>query len=330
MPATTRKVTQGVLILLLLLTVVALVNDVLHTKTISFIIADLIAAPLLLVLIWLTRRGWNYAGLVITAFITAAIVMTLDEKQLLKGADLIILVPPALAMLLTSPRWIIISASAIFVSLIVQGGWQSTFLDPFYIMIYSLIIGCFVGVWMITNSAFKNAVCAQVDAEQAAQALQLANENLEQRVTERTAEVQSNLVAIQTQAAEQARLLQENDQQRRTIRELSVPVIPVSDTTMVMPLVGELDTERLDYIHSHALETLERSKAHTLVIDITAVPMVDSQVAQGLMRIAQAARLLGSKVVLVGIRPEVAQTIVGLGLNVSSLTTYSNLQSALK
>lgn len=330
MPTTSRKVTQGVLILILALTVVSLLNDVFNTKIISFIISDLVAIPLFLVLIWLTRRGWNHAGLVIIAFITAAIVTSLDGNQLLEGADLIILVPPALAMVLTRPRWIIVSASAVIMSLIAQGGWQSPFLDPFYIVIYCLIIGCFVSVWMITNSAFKNAVRAQVEAEQAAQALQFANENLEQRVIERTAEVQSNLVAIQTQAAEQARLLQENEQQRRTIRELSVPVIPVSDTTMVMPLVGELDTERLDYIHSHALETLERSKAHTLVIDITAVPMVDSQVAQGLMRIAQAARLLGSKVVLVGIRPEVAQTIVGLGLNVSSLTTYSNLQSALR
>lgn len=330
MPTTSRKVTQGVLILILALTVVSLLNDVFNTKIISFIISDLVAIPLFLVLIWLTRRGWNHAGLVIIAFITAAIVTSLDGNQLLEGADLIILVPPALAMVLTRPRWIIVSASAVIMSLIAQGGWQSPFLDPFYIVIYCLIIGCFVSVWMITNSAFKNAVRAQVEAEQAAQALQFANENLEQRVIERTAEVQSNLVAIQTQAAEQARLLQENEQQRRTIRELSVPIIPVSDTTMVMPLVGELDTERLDYIHSHALETLERSKAHTLVIDITAVPMVDSQVAQGLMRIAQAARLLGSKVVLVGIRPEVAQTIVGLGLNVSSLTTYSNLQSALR
>jgi rsbT co-antagonist protein RsbR len=106
-------------------------------------------------------------------------------------------------------------------------------------------------------------------------------------------------------------------------------VIPISATTLVMPLVGALDSTRLRQLQEQSLHALERTSAHTLVIDITGVPVVDTQVAQGLLMTVRAARLLGAHVVLVGIRPEVAQAIVGLGLDLSDVSTFSNLQSAL-
>ena len=96
-----------------------------------------------------------------------------------------------------------------------------------------------------------------------------------------------------------------------------------------MPLVGELDSARLNLVQEQALKALNRSSARYLVLDITGVPIVDSQVAQGLLGVEQAARLLGAKVVLVGIRPEVAQTIVGLGLDLQGIRTSSDLQTAL-
>jgi rsbT co-antagonist protein RsbR len=74
---------------------------------------------------------------------------------------------------------------------------------------------------------------------------------------------------------------------------------------------------------------LEHKSARYLVRDITGVPLVDSQVAQGLLSVVQAARLLGAQVLLVGIRPEVAQAIVGLGLDLRDIYTTSDLQSAL-
>jgi anti-anti-sigma regulatory factor len=74
-----------------------------------------------------------------------------------------------------------------------------------------------------------------------------------------------------------------------------------------MPLVGELDDARLRLIQEQALHALEHSSACYLVLDITGVPIIDSQVAQGLLAVVQAGRLLGAEVMLVGIRPEVAQ-----------------------
>jgi rsbT co-antagonist protein RsbR len=154
-------------------------------------------------------------------------------------------------------------------------------------------------------------------------------DKLEQRVSERTIDLQHALDEVEARAREQERLLAENRQQRETIREMSVPVLPVTNSTLVMPLVGALDTERLRLLQDQALRAIERARTRTLILDITGVPIVDSQVAQGLIVVVQAARLLGTEVLLVGIRPEVAQTIVGLGLSLSGLRTSNNLQSAL-
>lgn len=160
--------------------------------------------------------------------------------------------------------------------------------------------------------------------------LEKSLETLEQRVAQRTADLQAALAEVEARAREQARLLEENAQQRQVIRELSVPVLPVTHDTLVMPLIGAIDTERLSDIQERALHALQRSRAHYLLVDITGVPVVDSQVAQGLIAIANMCRLLGADMVLIGIRPEVAQTIVGLGLDLSSLHTAADLQTILR
>ncbi|NTW03228.1 MAG: STAS domain-containing protein, partial [Oscillochloris sp.] len=153
--------------------------------------------------------------------------------------------------------------------------------------------------------------------------------SLEVVIGERTAELQATLGNLHQHADEQARLLAENAQQRDFIREMSVPVLPISNTTLVMPLIGALDSGRLIHIQEQALSHLEATSARHLLLDITGVPVVDTQVAQGLIRVVQAARLLGTTVILVGIRPEVAQSIVGLGIDLSGIHTHSTLQSAL-
>jgi rsbT co-antagonist protein RsbR len=156
-----------------------------------------------------------------------------------------------------------------------------------------------------------------------------AKAGLEATVTARTAELQGALAEVRQRAELQDRLLREIEQQRSTILDLSVPVIPISATTLIMPLVGALDSARLMQIQEQALHTIERSSATHLIMDITGVPIVDTQVAHGLLGVVGAARLLGAEVLLVGIRPEVAQAIVGLGLSLDGMRTASDLQSVL-
>ena len=169
-----------------------------------------------------------------------------------------------------------------------------------------------------------------VQAQTANSALVQAQAGLETQVAERTRALQHSLAEAEMARSQLAEQLALTAQQREVIREMSVPVLPVNRDTLVMPLVGALDSARLVQIQEQALSRLEATRARRLLLDITGVPVVDTQVAQGLVRVVQAAKLLGAEVALIGIRPEVAQTIVGLGLDLSSITTYSDLQGALR
>jgi rsbT co-antagonist protein RsbR len=119
------------------------------------------------------------------------------------------------------------------------------------------------------------------------------------------------------------------DAQRAVIQEMSVPILPLNASTLVLPLVGSLDSNRILQAQQRALEAIQLASARHMLLDVTGVPVIDSQVGQGLMQIVAAAQLLGCTVVVVGIRPEVAQAVVGLGLNLSHVVTRSTLQSGI-
>jgi rsbT co-antagonist protein RsbR len=130
--------------------------------------------------------------------------------------------------------------------------------------------------------------------------------------------------------AERSRLQEEIIRvQEATLRELSTPLIPISDQVVVMPLVGTVDSRRAQQIVETLLEGVAGRGAQTALIDITGVVVVDTQVANILIQAAQAVRLLGARVVLTGIRPEIAQTLVGLGVSLGAMETRSDLQSGI-
>ncbi|MDI1479429.1 PAS domain-containing protein [Polyangium sp. y55x31] len=111
--------------------------------------------------------------------------------------------------------------------------------------------------------------------------------------------------------------------------ELSTPLIPVSDAVMVMPLVGAIDPARAERAITVLLEGMARSGARVAILDITGVPQVDAEIADALVRAARSVTLLGAEPMLTGIRPEVAQTLVSLGIDLSGISTYSTLQTGV-
>ncbi len=113
------------------------------------------------------------------------------------------------------------------------------------------------------------------------------------------------------------------------IREISSPVIPVHDDVLVLPLVGTIDSARSSRIMETLLTGVQEHAAEVVIIDITGVPIVDTAVANHLIQATRAATLLGAHCVLVGVSAEVAQTLVQLGVNLSTLVTRSNLQAGI-
>ncbi|MEK5148485.1 MULTISPECIES: STAS domain-containing protein [Psychrobacillus] len=118
--------------------------------------------------------------------------------------------------------------------------------------------------------------------------------------------------------------------QKIALQELSASLIPVFEKISVMPLVGTIDTERAKLIMENLLQGVVKHRAEVVLLDITGVPVVDTMVAHHIIQAADAVRLVGAKCMLVGIRPEIAQTIVTLGINLNDFTTTSTLQKGVE
>jgi anti-anti-sigma regulatory factor len=130
-----------------------------------------------------------------------------------------------------------------------------------------------------------------------------------------------------------AELQAREEAQRRlldTVRELSSPIIPLARGIIAVPLVGTMDSARIQQLVSALLQGVAEHRARVVLVDITGVPVVDTGVAGALLRAAQGVRLLGATPILVGIRPEVARTLVAMGIGLEGLMTRSSLQEGLE
>jgi rsbT co-antagonist protein RsbR len=119
-------------------------------------------------------------------------------------------------------------------------------------------------------------------------------------------------------------------QQEEAIRELSTPVLQVREGMLILPIIGVLDSHRARQLTGQLLYAIRSKRAKVVVMDITGVPNVDSKVANHLVQTVEAARLLGANAVVTGVSPEIAQTLVTLGVNLSSLKTMGDLQGGFE
>jgi rsbT co-antagonist protein RsbR len=114
------------------------------------------------------------------------------------------------------------------------------------------------------------------------------------------------------------------------ITEISTPVIRVWDSILALPIIGTLDSARTQVVMENLLQEIVESSSTIAILDISGVPAVDSLVAQHLIKTVSATRLMGAECIISGIRPEIAQTIVHLGIDLSNIVTKATLASALK
>jgi rsbT co-antagonist protein RsbR len=133
----------------------------------------------------------------------------------------------------------------------------------------------------------------------------------------------------QVEAERAAAQQQVIDAQREALRELSTPLIPIAEGVVIMPLIGSIDSLRAQMVMEALLEGVARHRAHSVILDITGVQVVDTQVANTFISAAQAVRLLGAQVIMSGIQPAIAQTLVQLGVDLSGIITVSSLQAGI-
>jgi anti-anti-sigma factor len=148
----------------------------------------------------------------------------------------------------------------------------------------------------------------------------------ERRAAELLEAEQRRAAELQQTLADLHRSIDTRDQLQAAVQALACPVVPILDGVLVMPLIGAIDTERVDQLMQTLLTAVEQRRARFVILDVTGVPLIDTQVARGLLRASASVRLLGAQTVLVGVRPEMAQTLVELGLSFGGLVPHADLQ----
>jgi rsbT co-antagonist protein RsbR len=119
-------------------------------------------------------------------------------------------------------------------------------------------------------------------------------------------------------------------QQQEAIRELSTPVLPVRERLLILPIIGVIDPQRARQLTEQLLHGIRANRAKVVVMDITGVPVMDANVANHLVQTVEAARLLGATVIVTGLSPEIAQTLVTIGVDLAKMTTVGDLQGGIE
>ena len=126
---------------------------------------------------------------------------------------------------------------------------------------------------------------------------------------------------------ERERIIRE---QQEAIRELSTPVLQVRERLLILPIIGVIDPQRARQLTEQLLRGIRTTRAKVVVLDITGVPYIDSPVANHLVQTVEAARLLGATVIVTGLSPEIAQTLVNIGVDLGKMNTVGDLQGGIE
>jgi anti-anti-sigma regulatory factor len=306
-----------------------------------------IAAPLLVIIcngygVIVLRRGlFEPAVLLSVLSLIIAVTLLLVAWGIHTGVGMLVVfsISITLAGLLTNRRnLIVITTICMLVVVVVAAadyimpglvGFAPLQGDPAIVSVgtFVLAMGVLLALLIQFGASLRQILNLSLVREQE---LEHLRDSLEITVAERTASLQEALHGVEQRETQLTRTLDDLRASQDTIRELSAPVLPVLPGVLVAPLVGALDSKRASIMTENILGAVKRSGAHAVIFDITGVPIVDTQVALVLVQTAEAIRLLGAKVLLVGMRPEVAQTIVSLNVTLGSVVTYSDLQEAVK
>ncbi len=216
-----------------------------------------------------------------------------------------------------------------------------------------LILAAVIALWLLRRHVVQPlealAAAAQAMSERRSMAplqitsrdeigrLQRAFNEMTEALAQQTRRLEEQIVVAEAARAEAeiARMhLQEKlatiEEQREVIRAMSIPLLPLTRTSAVVPLIGAIDSARLAMLADRVLRSVADRRFQRVLFDITGVPVVDEEVARGLNKVIHALRLLGANAVLVGIRPEVAQALAPLGDALASVTTYSTLEQGIE
>jgi len=277
----------------------------------ALVASSFIGAALFCSLIFAYSRGWEFAKNLIAAFVLLSILAPMKEPYLTEKFPISLFIPPIVALLVTSPRWMALTAIVTQVGMIILAKGQGVFTNPQNVIMYWLVMGGMIMARVMSDGYLANAESQRRTAEGALQKLKAQAEDL--------------VIANE-------RMDEQIEQQRRLLDLISVletPTLTLAEGVLVAPIVGHVDSARAKTLTERLLQQVARQRTRMVVLDIAGVTVLDTRVAQALLQTVQSIRLLGCDVAISGISASVALTLIQLNITLEGVTTVRSPQEAL-
>lgn len=261
-------------------------------------------------------RDWPWAGPVDVWLITLLVGFGTPEPFVTTATALIAIVPPATALVLARPRWVVLSMLGVLAIYSGRAGEANGFWNAYIGDARTLGTVVFlVGSMLLSRLVSETALRA---GEREAARADAARADAERQAAERARQAE----ALSARNQEQERLLALVDQ-------LETPFVVIDAGVLLVPLIGQLDARRMGALAPRLLSQVAERRTRLAILDVTGIPAIDQQVGDGLRQIVQALRLIGCAVMLTGINAEVARDLVRQGLDLDGVETLRAPQDAL-
>jgi rsbT co-antagonist protein RsbR len=269
----------------------------------------LIICAVLLLAYWCGKEWARYADVVAITLLTG---FGLDEAGIMRLVSLIVLVPPALALVLTPPTWMLGSALVLLVILIARGNGMGIYTDSQTLVFYSVVVACMFLSRLIADAARRDAHDQARRAETALEKSERQSQDLARQASD-----------LAEQNARQQLLLD-------LVTTLETPAVTLADGVLLAPLVGRLDSRRAEALTARLLKEASAQHTRLIVLDIAGVTTVDAEVVPALLSSVRALRLVGCAVTITGISADVAMAFTHLGTSLGDVTTARSPREALE
>jgi anti-anti-sigma regulatory factor/putative effector of murein hydrolase LrgA (UPF0299 family) len=287
-----------------------LIGVIIQQQSVITIVAQAAGTLVFFVLLGAYVHGWDAARHTAIILITLLTAFFMPEPYVSQQVAFSILVAPVLALIMAGPAWVVGSTAFILVSLTVRAG-GGVYADPLTIFGISMVVVGMIVARLIADTAQRAAEenARRADQERA-------------RAEARAAELDAATHRLEQELERQRSLL-------ALVETLETPVARLADGVLFAPVVGHLDTRRADTLMMRLLEAVHTQRARMMIVDIAGVPLVDTGVAAGLVRMVRGLRMLGCEVVVSGISAPVATSLVQLGASLGDIETVRSPQEAL-
>ncbi|NOK63859.1 MAG: STAS domain-containing protein [Chloroflexi bacterium AL-W] len=238
--------------------------------------------------------GWGYARHSLILLNTLLAAFEIQEPFLSQQFAVGIFIPPIIAMILTGPAEIFLSMVTIYSILLIRAGGEGIYADGLAIIVHSVVIAGMM-ISRFTADALQRQVQENAKGAEAARA----------EAEARTREIEEATEQIEVRFDEQKSLLE-------LVSTLETPVVPLADGLLLAPIIGHVDSRRAEAMTERLLHAVHNQRAQTIVIDITGVTVFGQEVVEALSETVRSLRLLGTDVVICGMRAEIASSMARL------------------